>query len=72
MISANAQCTAPVLSDGTEKALDKYNGNGLGFSDIAAAACFSLGTIITPDKSGFLHGDMSGVDINDFKKGLQR
>ncbi len=60
--------TAP---DGTVKALGKYNGSGLSFPDIVAAACFSLGTIITLDKNGFLHGDMSGVDINDFMKDFQ-
>ncbi len=65
------QCTALVLHDGTVKACGKYNGTDLSVSDIVAAACFTLGTIITLDKSGFLHGDMSGIDMDDFRKGFE-
>lgn len=71
MISASVQCTALVLNYGTVKALGKYNDKGLGFPNIVAAACFSLGTIITLDKGGFLHGDMSGVDMDDFVKDFE-
>ncbi len=68
MISASVRCTALVLNDGTVKALGKYNDKGLSCPDIVAAACFSLGAIITLDKDGFLHGDMSGIDMDDFRK----
>ena len=71
MISASMQCTALVLNDGTVKACGKYNGAGLLDPDIVAAACFSLGAIITLDKRGFLHGDMSGIDMSDFRKDFE-
>ena len=71
MISASTQCTALVLNDGTVKALGKYNGAGLLDHDIVAAACFTLGVIITLDKSGSLHGDVSGIDIGDFRKDFE-
>lgn len=71
MISASMQCTALVLNDGTVKALGKYNGRDLDSPDIIAAACFTLGKIITLDKNGSLHGDMSGVDTDGFQKGFQ-
>ena len=71
MISASMQCTALVLNDGRVKALGKYNGMDLDSPDIIAAACFTLGKIITLDKSGSLHGDMSGVDIDSFQNGFQ-
>lgn len=70
MISASVRCTALVFHDGTVQALGKYSDKGLGFPNSTAAACFSLGTIITLDKDGVLHGDMSGVDMDDFMKEL--
>ena len=71
MISTSVQCTALVLNDGTVKALGKFNDKGLGFPNTLAAACFNFGAIITLDKSGCLHGDMSGVDTEDFKKNFE-
>lgn len=71
MISASGECTALVFSDGTVKALGKFNDKGLSFPNIVAAACFNFGAIITLDESGFLHGDMSGIDIDDFMKDFE-
>ena len=71
MISASGQCTVLVFHDGAVKALGKFNDKGLSFPDIVAAACFNLGTIITLDKSGCLHGDMSGIDMDDFMKDFE-
>ena len=71
MISASGECTALVFNDGTVKALGKYNDMGLGLPNTLAAACFNFGAIITLDESGFLHGDMSGVDIDDFTKDFE-
>ena len=71
MISASGECTALVFNDGTVKALGKFNGKGLGFPNIVAAACFNFGAIITLDESGFLRGDMSGVDVDDFMKDFE-
>lgn len=59
------------VKDGTVKALGKCNNKGLGFPNIVAAACFNFGAIITLDESGFLHGDMSGVDTEDFNKDFE-
>ena len=71
MISASGECTALVFNDGTVKALGKFNDKGLSFPNIVAAACFNFGAIITLDESGFLHGDMSGIDIDDFMKDFE-
>ena len=59
------------VNDGTVKALGKCNNKVLGFPNIVAAACFNFGAIITLDESGFLHGDMSGVDTEDFNKDFE-
>lgn len=71
MISASGECTALVFNDGTVKALGKFNDKGLSFPNIVAAACFNFGAITTLDESGFLHGDMSGIDIDDFMKDFE-
>lgn len=70
MISASVRCTALVFNDGTVKALGKYSDKGLSFPNIVAAACSNFGAIITLDKDGSLHGDVSGVDMDDFMKGF--
>ena len=57
--------------DVTDIVNGKLNDKGLSFPDIVAAACFNFGTIITLDKSGCLHGDMSGIDMDDFMKDFE-
>lgn len=68
MIAASGQYTALVFRDGTVKALGKYNGEGLSFPNLVAAACFDLGKIITLDAQGALHGEMLSADVVGFLK----